>query len=334
MASRVVSASDPGVAGTPAQATAGTAPSRDTPSLHRHRPVLAILMWCLAAFLFTTQSAALKWLANDVHFSEILFVRSTVVLICTTFLLARGPGLAAPFRTRRPGLHVARFVCYVASLGCFIQAVKTIPLADATAVTFAAPLMMTALSVPLLKEKVGVRRWSAVGLGLLGVLVLANPSTGIFEMAAVWALVSALGYALAIIITRKLTGTDPAVVIVWALNALYVVVMPLFAPLWVVPTWFEIGLMLLCGIIVLIGQLTSVRACSFAPPQVLAPFDYTGMVWAVLLGLLIWGDVPSWTVLSGAAILIASGSYVLYREARLARQGRRRARAQAASNAS
>lgn len=308
--------------------------SAEAASLHRHRPVLAILMWCLGAFLFTTQSAALKWLAADYDFTEIMFVRSLLVVACTTALLVRGPGLAAPFRTRRPLLHVGRFLCFAAALGCFIQAVRVIPLADATAVTFAAPLMMTALSVPLLREKVGARRWSAVGVGMVGVLVLANPSTGIFEMAAVWALGSALAYALAIIITRKLTVTDSAIVIVWSLNALYIVTMPFFAPfLWTLPRWSDIGLMLLCGAIVFVGQLVAVYACSFAPPQVLAPFDYTGMIWAVLLGYVIWGDIPSWTVLSGAAILIASGIYVLYRETQLARQGRR-LRAQAASRPS
>jgi drug/metabolite transporter (DMT)-like permease len=286
-------------------------------SLHRNAPVQAILLWCLAALLFTTQGAALKWLSSGYHFSEILFVRSLVVVGATTFLLARGPGIGAPFRTRKLSLHFARFVCFSAALICFIEAAKRISLTDTIAVSFAAPLMMTALAVPLLGEKIGPRRWTAVVLGLGGVMVIANPSTGIFQVAALWALGSALSYAFAIIVTRKLTGTDPTVVIVWTLNAFYLVFMPFFIPFtWVVPDWADLGLMLFCGLIVLVAQLVAVHACRLAPPQVLAPFDYTAMFWAVGLDIVIWHTLPSMTVIAGAAILIMSGIYILYREAR------------------
>ncbi len=290
-------------------------------SRHRHAPVTAIGLWLIAALLFVSQSAILKWLADDYHFSEILFARSAVVVVGTMILLKRGDGLAAPFRTAKFRLHLIRFACFTVALASFIQAVRAIPLADATAVSFAAPLFMTALSVPLLGEKVGVRRWSAILIGFVGVLVIANPSTGIFEMAALWALLSALGYALAIIVTRMVTKTDNTVVIVFWLNALYVITMPAFAPFyWVMPTWTDIGLMFGCGLIVLVAQLIAVTACTLAPPQVLAPFDYTAMIWATLLGFIVWGDLPSWTVVGGAAILIASGIYILLREAKLQRE--------------
>jgi drug/metabolite transporter (DMT)-like permease len=285
-------------------------------SLHRHMPLRAIALWCLGALLFTAQSGLLKWLSGDFHFSEILFVRSFVVVLGTSVLL----------------LHVVRFLCFSTAIACFIQSVRDIPLADATAVTFAAPLLMTALSVPLLGEKVGLRRWTAVIVGMGGVLVIANPSTGIFEPAALWALGSALAYALAINVTRKLTGSDPAVVIVWSMNAFYIVLMPIFAPfVWTLPSWDEIALMLACGVIVLVAQMVAVHACSLAPPQVLAPFDYTGMLWAVVIGFLVWGDVPSLTILIGAAILIGSGIYILWREAQVARAARH---AQSASSES
>lgn len=263
-------------------------------SRHRNAPVTAIGLWMVAALLFVSQSAILKWLADDYHFSEILFARSIVVVLGTMILLGRGDGLRAPFRTRKFRLHLMRFFCFTVALASFIQAVRVIPLADATAVSFAAPLFMTALSVPLLGEKVGIRRWSAIMVGFGGVLVIANPSTGIFEMAALWALLSALGYAFAIIVTRIVTKTDQTVVIVFWLNALYVITMPAFAPFfWVLPTWTDIGLMIGCGLVVLIAQLIAVQACTLAPPQVLAPFDYTAMIWATLLGFLVWGDLPN-----------------------------------------
>ncbi|MEM7120647.1 MAG: DMT family transporter [Pseudomonadota bacterium] len=289
-------------------------------TLHRHAPAQAIVLWCFAALLFTSQGAILKWLSDHYHFSEILFFRSVVVVAVLTIFLVRGPGLGAPFRTRQAKLHVARFLCFFVALTCFIEAVKQISLSDAIAVTFAAPLMMTALAVPLLGERIGPRRWTAVIVGLGGVLVIGNPSTGIFEVAALWALGSALGYALAIIVTRKLTGTDPTVVIVWTLNALYLVTMPFFIPFtWVVPTWPHLALMAVGGLVVLVAQLVAVHACRLAPPQVLAPFDYTAMIWAILLDLIIWHVLPSLTVIGGAAILIACGIYILYREAKVSR---------------
>ena len=290
-------------------------------TLHRHAPAQAILLWCFAALLFTSQGALLKWLSDGYHFSEILFFRSVVVVAILTVFLMRGPGLGAPFRTRHAKLHIARFLCFLMTLTCFIEAVKHISLTDTIAVTFAAPLLMTALAVPLLHERIGPRRWTAVIVGLGGVLVIGNPSTGIFEVAALWALGAALGYALAIIVTRMLTGTDPTVVIVWTLNALYLVTMPFFIPFtWVMPAWPDLGLMALGGLIVLVAQLVAVHACRLAPPQVLAPFDYTAMIWAISLDLVIWHVLPSLTVVVGAAILIMSGIYILYREAKVSQE--------------
>ena len=288
---------------------------------YRNAPVTAIGLWVFAAFLFMVQSAALKWLADDYHFSQILFARSVVVVAGTTILLLRGPGLGAPFRTRRFRMHVLRFLCFFAALSCFIEAVSRISLPDTIAVSFASPLLMTALSVPLLGEKVGLRRWSAVGVGLCGVLVIVNPSTGIFQMAALWALISALAYALAIIVTRMVSRTEDALTTVFWLNAIYVVSMPVFAPFeWIVPSREALAVMAGCGLVVMVAQLTAVRACALAPPQVLAPFDYTAMIWAVLLGYLIWGDLPDRTVVIGASILVASGLYVLWRETQIQRR--------------
>ncbi len=289
---------------------------------YRNAPVTAISLWLFATILFMAQMAALKWLAEDYHFSQILFMRSVVVVVGTSLLLWRGPGLGTPFRTRRWRMHVARFLCFFVALSCFIEAVRHISLPDATAVSFASPLLMTALSVPLLGERVGPRRWAAVGVGLCGVLVIVNPSTGIFQIAALWALCSALAYALAIIVTRIVSRTEEATTTVFLLNAIYVLTMPVFAPFeWVTPSLEALLVMLACGVTVMVAQLTAVRACALAPPQVLAPFDYTAMIWAIVFGYLIWGDLPDWTVVIGAAVLVTSGLYVLWREARVRKSG-------------
>ncbi len=289
---------------------------------YRNAPVTAIGLWVFAAILFMGQMAALKWLAEDYHFSQILFMRSVIVVAGTALLLLRGPGLATPFRTRRWRMHGARFLCFFVALSCFIEAVRHISLADATAVSFASPLLMTALSVPLLGERVGPRRWAAVGIGLCGILIIVNPSTGMFQAAALWALCSALAYALAIIVTRIVSRTEDAASTVFLLNGIYVLTMPVFAPFaWVMPSPEAFFLMVACGVTVMIAQLAAVRACALAPPQVLAPFDYTAMIWAIVFGYLIWGDLPDRTVAIGAAVLMMSGLYVLWREARVRKTG-------------
>ncbi len=289
---------------------------------YRNAPVTAIGLWLFATILFMAQMAALKWLAADYHFSQILFLRSVVVVAGTTLLLLRGSGLGTPFRTRRWRMHVLRFLCFFVALSCFIEAVRHISLPDATAVAFASPLLMTALSVPLLGERVGPRRWAAVGIGLCGVLVIVNPSTGIFHIAALWALCSALAYALAIIVTRIVSRTEEATTTVFLLNGIYVLTMPVFAPFeWIMPSAEALLVMVACGVTVMVAQLTAVRACALAPPQVLAPFDYTAMIWAIVFGYLIWGDLPDWTVAIGAAVLATSGLYVLWREAQVQKSG-------------
>ena len=289
---------------------------------YRNAPATAIGMWVFAAFLFMVQTAALKWLAEDYHFSQILFFRSVVVVAGISILLLRGPGLGAPFRTKRFRMHALRFLCFFTALSSLIEAVRHLSLPDTIAVSFASPLLMTALSVPLLGERVGRRRWTAVGIGLCGVIVIVNPSTGIFQMAALWALLSALAYALAIIVTRMVSRTEEATTTVFLLNAIYILAMPVFAPFeWIVPSLDALAIMAGCGAIVMVAQLTAVRACALAPPQVLAPFDYSAMIWAILLGYAFWGDLPDWTVGIGASILVASGLYVLWREAQIQKQG-------------
>ena len=182
--------------------------------------------------------------------------------------------------------------------------------------------MKQTLSVPLLKEKVGPRRWAAVIVGFIGVLIIMEPGTAVFQPAALWALASAAFYALAAIATRKLAvATSTSVILVWV-NGYILVIMALGVVLldtWVAMDWM--GLVLLLGIAFAstIGQYLGVEAFRRAAPSLLAPFDYVALIWAGFLGFVIWHEIPSWSLVAGSAVLVMSGLYILQRERALAR---------------
>jgi drug/metabolite transporter (DMT)-like permease len=180
--------------------------------------------------------------------------------------------------------------------------------------------------VPLLGEKVGIRRWSAVVIGFIGILVMTRPGAGVFEPAALFAIGGALFYALAMISVRRLSMTEPAAAIVFYFTLFATAVGALSLPFqWVTPD--VQGFLMLAGIGLIGGfaQLAMTQAFRLSPVAVIAPFDYGALVFAVGFGYLIWDDVPDEFIIVGSLIVIASGLYILHRETRLARQRRRQA---------
>ncbi len=284
-------------------------------------PVVAIVLISLSIAAFAVSDAIVKWVAGEYHFTQIILIRSLVAVPFALILVARSGGLRRlGFVSHR--IVLMRVVFGTTSFITFIEALKVLPLAETVAVSFAGPLFITALSVPLLKEKVGPRRWAAVVVGFIGVLIIMEPGTAVFQPAALWALASAAFYALAAIATRKLAvATSTSVILVWV-NGYILVIMALGVVLldtWVAMDWM--GLVLLLGIAFAstIGQYLGVEAFRRAAPSLLAPFDYVALIWAGLLGFVIWHDVPSWSLVAGSAVLVMSGLYILQRERALAR---------------
>jgi drug/metabolite transporter (DMT)-like permease len=185
-------------------------------------------------------------------------------------------------------------------------------------VSFAAPLLVTALSVLVLRERVGWRRWSAVSIGFVGVIVMVKPDAGLFDRIAVIALVATVFYALVIVSIRKLsrTETPTAIVFYYALTSTLITgaVLPF---VWVMPDAEGWVLLILVGVIGGIAQFAMTNAYRLATVSIIAPFDYMHIIWAALLGFFIWGEVPGNTIWIGTAIVMASGIYILFREARL-----------------
>lgn len=269
----------------------------------------------LAVTLYGFMDALMKYQAARYPVIEVMFFRSLFALIPLAWLIVGSGGWPA-LKTRQPKLQAVRAVIGFVSLICFIEAFALMPLADVVAIGFAAPLFITALSVPLLGEQVGWRRWTAVLVGFIGVLVMTRPGSGLLGFGALVALVGTLSYALSIIAIRRLHTTDGNAPTVASFTVLAAVVTGLILPFyWVMPTGDDWIMLVGIGLLGGCGQIAFTQAFALAPPVIVAPFDYANMLLATMLGYLIWGDVPTATILAGAVLVIGSGLYIVYREA-------------------
>jgi drug/metabolite transporter (DMT)-like permease len=269
----------------------------------------------LAVTLYGFMDALIKYQAARYPVVEVMFFRSLLALVPLAWLVRRGGGLAS-LRTRQPKLQAVRAIIGFVSLICFIEAFSLMPLADVVAIGFAAPLFITALSVPLLGEQVGWRRWSAVLVGFLGVLIMVRPGSGLLGIAAVVALLGTLTYALSIITIRRLSATDGNAPTVASFTVFAVLATGAVLPFyWATPAAGDWIMLVAIGLLGGAAQIAFTHAFSLAPPVIIAPFDYANMLLATMLGYLIWGDVPTATILAGAVLVIASGLYIVYREA-------------------
>ncbi len=276
-----------------------------------------IVLMLVSVILFASMDAVVKWLGATYPTMQIVFFRSLFAFIPLSLFIFRGIGLAA-LRTQRPFQHAVRSLVGLTAMTSFFYAYSQMPLANAVAIGFAAPMFMTALSVPLLGEKVGPRRWVAVLVGFAGVLVIVRPDAGVFHAAAPVALAGTVFYALAMIFVRRLGRTETSTAIVFYFTLICTLVSGVFMPfVWVAPDAQGWALLVLVGLLGGLAQMAMTNAVRLADIAVVAPFDYTALLWTALLGFLIWSEVPGINVWLGAVIVVASGIYILYREARL-----------------
>ena len=267
-----------------------------------------------AVLCFSIVDTTAKWLGQTYAPIQILFFRHLFGIIPIAFLVWRGGGLGA-LRTRRPFAHLVRAGLLFVALLSFFTALRGLPLADAIAVAFTAPMFVTALAGPILGETVGARRWAAVGIGFLGALVMVRPGTDAFRPEALLVLLSALSFALAMLLTRRLarTETDVAIVAYTSLIA-GLASLPFLGFVWRAPTDTDLGLFALVGVIGGTAAYLLAVAYRHAPAAVIAPFDYTGLIWASLFGWIVWREAPEPAVWIGAAIIALSGIYITHRE--------------------
>ena len=267
----------------------------------------------LAVMLFIVMDALVKLLAEDLPVQQIILFRGLGAFVALLpFVMASG-GLTV-LKTKRPMAHLGRVCVGMAAMYFMFLAYKHLPLADAIAIGFAAPLFMTALSVPLLKESVGVRRWAAVIVGFLGVLVMVPPTMAI-EIGLIFALLGAALHAGAMITIRKISATENSVSIVFY----FTIGCTLFGAVWMPWIWTPIdfatfGMLIGVGIIGGSARMAMTGALRWTPVAVLGPLEYSALVFAMAADYLIWASTPSGQTLIGAVIVMASGLYIVHRE--------------------
>jgi drug/metabolite transporter (DMT)-like permease len=289
----------------------------------RFAPGRAVIFMVAAVFCLAVLDAGVKWLTADYPIPQIGFLRYCIGL-CFAIAIAMRFGGVGTLRTRRLGGHALRSILNMITMITFYYALRLMPLADAVAVGFAAPLFMTALSVPLLRERVGPRRWAAIVVGFFGVLLIAGPGSGPDGIAIGWgallALISAFTYALTLITSRQLSRTELSHTILFYYSIGVIVVMGSTLPFnWVTPLWEDVWIFALVGVAGSIGQYCLNQAFRYGEVSFIAPLEYTSLIWAGLFGIMFWGDIPTWTVLAGAAIVVAANLYVVRREAAVRR---------------
>lgn len=282
---------------------------------------LGVLGIVAAGLLFTTSHALIKLEGGTYPLVQMMFFRGTFALIpLLPFFWREG---SAVLRTARPGLHAIRCAAGIGSMICYFAALPLLPLADITALNFTMPLFVTALSVPLLAERVGWRRWTAVLVGFSGILLMVRPGASLLDPAILLALASAVGYAVAVICMRRLGSTERSATTTFYFTATSAIVGAVLLPFWwVPPTPSGWVILIMIGLIGGTAQLLMTTAYRLAPASIAAPFDYVSMVWAIGFGFVLWADVPTIGVLAGAVIVIASGLFILYREQKLLRSSR------------
>ncbi len=276
-------------------------------------PLRGIALSVGSTVLFSVSDATAKVLSAHLPVVEIAWLRYVIFVLVAGVLVRRArPRAVWP---RSPALQVTRGVCLVASSLLFIFGLRRLPLAEASTISFVSPVLTTMLSVPLLGEQVGVRRWAAVVAGLAGVVVVMRPGLAGFQPAALFPLGSALCWALALVITRRMADVErPSTTVLWSagVGALVLSLLLPFDARW--PTPGQMGLAVMLGLLASVGQSIVVVAYRHAPASVLAPFSYAQLVWAGFAGWLVFGNLPDRWTLVGAAIIAASGVYTAHRE--------------------
>ncbi|MDH3762744.1 MAG: DMT family transporter [Gammaproteobacteria bacterium] len=278
------------------------------------RPALGIVLMLTGIAGFAVMDATIKWLTADYSITQVVALRSWFGLPLLCLFALHGGGVKA-LRSRRPAIHIARYLLVLALSFSFFWALSQMKLVDAIAITFAAPIFITALSVPLLKEAVGLHRWAAIGVGFFGVLVMLRPGAGVFQWAAVVVIGSAVVYALLMITTRAFKATETTATLMLypqlGMSLTGIVLAPFF---WVTPSLVDLGLFALAGTFGSVGVMCVTHAFRLGPAAVISPFEYSALIWASLLGFLLWDELPDTFTLIGAAIVVASGLYIIYRE--------------------
>jgi drug/metabolite transporter (DMT)-like permease len=301
-------------AGAETQARVAAAPS--APAARRENIPLAIFFMIASGAVFNCANAGSKWLVEQYPVGEVLFSRSLVALLTMAIFILPTTGLTV-FRTRRLTAHAMRASSQVGSQTMLLIAFSLMPLAGATAIMFSSPIFSTLASAYFLQERVGPVRWAVLLIGFLGVLVIAQPGADSFQIGALFALGNAVLFGTVVAGVRGMSSTESTETLIMYQLSLLTLVYALFLPFgFIMPTGFAALVMAASGVGNGAAQYLWTRAIHLAPTSAVVPFQYIQLVWAMLLGFAIWGDLPTVALLIGSAIVIASGMFLFWHETR------------------
>jgi drug/metabolite transporter (DMT)-like permease len=281
--------------------------------LPRSAALAGIGLMLVGIFFFALNDALGKWLISTYSLGQLLLVRSAAALVLLAPFIWR-EGLS-PFRQApRPLIQRLRPVFSTLELGCFYWALAYMPLADVMTFYLASPIYVTAVSPFLLGEHVGWRRWAAVIAGFVGVMIALNPSAQSFTPAAMVAIAGSVSFSVLMILTRQVRGTSDTVLVTTQMVGALLAGAVLAPFTWVPLTWSDGGLLVVLGAVATAAHICVNRSLKLAPASVVVPYQYTTIVWAIILGYVFFGDIPRTAMLAGAAIIIAAGIYIFIRE--------------------
>ena len=279
-----------------------------------------IVCMVIATILFAGASAASKWLVAIYPVGEVLCLRSFASLIAGAAVILPVSGLSA-FVTHRPRDHLARGLSQAISQLCLLLAFSLMPLAGAVAINFSAPLFAALVSIIWLKEPAGFVRGGALVIGFVGVLIVTNPGSNSLTLGVLFALTNAVMYGTVTVAVRGMTRTESAnTLVMWQLAVLAFFHSFLLLFGWRSPSPIDAAMLFGTGFTNAVGQWFWTKALQLAPAPAVTPFYYLMLVWTLMFGFLIWGDLPTASLLVGSAIVVMTGLFLFLREARLQRQ--------------
>ena len=281
---------------------------------------VGLLAMVFAVALFSFMDMTAKWLAMaGYHPMQVVFLRFLIALAPASVVVAFA-GLEK-LRTQRPLMHAGRGILMAITLTLFFTGLRDLPLAEGISVAFTAPLFVTALSGPLLGERVGLARWVAVGVGFIGVLIVVRPGAAAFQPQSLYILASALCFAFAMLLTRRLTRTETNTAIYAYTTFFAALTAGCLQPfIWQTPQAAHIPWFITLGMVGGLSSYLIIVAYRNAPASVVAPFDYMALLWGALWGWVFWREVPDGAVWLGAAVIAMAGIYITWRETRARRQ--------------
>lgn len=273
-----------------------------------------VVLMLLGCFVFSLNDTLGKWLVATYSVGQLLLIRSIAAMLVLAPFLLRG-GVMREFRKApRPGLQILRIALSSCEVGLFYWAVAYLPLADVVTFYLAGPIFVTALSALLLKEQVGWRRWSAVLVGFAGVLIAMRPSAASLTLPALIAVTGSLFFSFLMIVTRAVRGTSDLVLVTTQMIGT-LLLGAFLAPIgWVTPSARDFSLLALLGLVAMFAHILVNRSLKLAPASLVVPYQYTFILWAMVFGYFVFGDVPGAPLVAGAAIIVVAGIFIFRRE--------------------